>query len=470
MAIIQSSDGVTTLGIDATSLAMRATLYDTTGVAAVQPANTQLTTVAAVVSAGMNDNSVIPLRVDRFGSQASALFTPLLSESFEGTTLHANRWTVTNTTMVATQATITGMLFNSGSSVANTVGYLLKSSRLFMKMQRTPMQAKFRAKFTPYTGGVFELGFSDVATFNGANVSGAYWQLTSAGVLQPVVTFNSVDIPGTDIFSLLTITNFYTYDVLLDDDSATFICQDTATGSLISRQVIQLSNTGGRLLSATQLPVMARLYHSSAPATAPQMILTDVQVLQLDMMTNKPMADTMSLNSRTSWENPFTGVQSVVWTNSAEPASLTLSNTAAGITTLGGKFQFAAVASAVTDYALIGYTVPAPATLVVTGIDIECWNTGAAVATTPSLLTWAAGFGATAVTLAGTLVRVPLGAQSFPVGAAIGAIATRISKSFRTPISVGGGRFFHIILRMPVATNTGSQVIAGMINVEGYFE
>jgi len=47
------------------------------------------------------------------------------------------------------------------------------------------------------------------------------------------------------------------------------------------------------------------------------------------------------------------------YANSAAPASATLSNTAAGYTTLGGQFQFAAVAGAETDYALFAYTVPA---------------------------------------------------------------------------------------------------------------
>ena len=179
----------------------------------------------------------------------------------------------------------------------------------------------------------------------------------------------------------------------------------------------------------------------------------------------------MSLNSRSGWENPFTGAQLAQWANSAEPANATLSNTTAGYTTLGGKFQFAAVAGAATDYALFGFTVPTPATLVVTGIDIEAWNLGAAVATTPTLLTWALGFGSTAVSLAtATVTRVPIGAQSFPVGAAIGAKAERISRTFRTPVSVGAARFLHVILRMPVGTATGSQVVAGMINIEGYFE
>ena len=472
MAIIQSGASADNLTVDPTSKAARTTLYDTLGNPAILAAQAQPTTVSAAVVAGINDRSVIPLRADRLGSMATTLFTPMVSDSFEGTVTHPLRWTITNTTMAATQATVTGLLFNSGAITTINTGYMIQSSRKFMKLQRVPMQAKFRARLIPFNNSVMELGFGDATTFNGANSTGAYWQMTSAGVLQPVVTFNTIETPGTDIRGSINTANYYTFDIFMDDDEAVFTCQDTSTGLIISRQVITLPLTGQRLLSQTQISNQVRLYNTgSAPATAPQIILTDAMSLQLDMQSNKPFADAMSLNSRTSWENPFTGAQQATWTNSAEPANLTLSNTAAGLTTLGGKFQFLAVAGAATDYALFGYQVPVPATLVVTGIDIEVWNTVVAVATTPTLLTWAIGFGSTAVSLAtATVTRVPIGAQSFPVGAAVGAKAERISRTFRTPITVGSGRFLHVILRMPVATATATEVFAGMINIEGYFE
>ena len=291
-------------------------------------------------------------------------------------------------------------------------------------------------------------------------------------MLQPVLTFNSIDQAGTDIASLLSAANYYTFDVICDDDSATFTCQDSSTGLLISRQTITVPITGQRLFSSSQSPVIARLYNTgSAPATAPQMFLTDFIALQLDMLTNKPYSDVMSSIARSSWESPFTGAQLATWSNSAEPASATLSNTAAGYTTLGGKFQFAAVAGAVTDYALFGFQIPAPANLMITGIDIDTWNTVVAVATTPTLLVWALGFGSTAVSLASaSIVRVPIGAQSFPVGEAAGAVAQRITKQFRTPISIGSARFVQVILRMPVGTATATEVFAGLVNIEGYFE
>jgi hypothetical protein len=474
MAIIKSGASGDFLTIDSVSNAARATLYDADGNAAVvldgsQPGSAN---IAGVPVFGLNDEQLLPMRIDRFGGQALAWHTPLLHESFEGTTINPIRWTVTATTMAATQSTVAGLTMNSGSITTVTTGYMLQSTRRFLKNQRSPLQAKLRARLNRVNNNVMELGFGDAATFNGANTAGAYWQVTSGGVVQPVLTFNSVDITGANIAGSLNTANYYTFDVLFDDDEAVYVCQDTSTGLIISRQSIPLSLTQQRLLSATQLPVMVRCYNSGvAPASAPQLILTDVYVLALDANQNKPWSHVVSAFDRATPLNPFTGAQIGQWANSAAPANATLSNTAAGYTTLGGLFAFAAVAGAATDYALFGFQVPTPANLMVTGIDIDTWNTGAAVATTPTLLVWGAAVGSTAVSLAtATVNRIGLGAQSLPVAAAIGAKAERVSKQFQTPLNCSAARFLHIILRMPVGTATASQVVAGMVNIEGYFE
>jgi hypothetical protein len=374
--------------------------------------------------------------------------------------------------MAASQATLSGLLFNSGAITTINTGYLIRSSQVFLKSQRSPLQCKFRARLAHVNNSVIEIGFGNAATFNGANTTGAYWQVQSNGALVPVVTFNSVDLTGTDIRSLINVANYYTFDVFMDDDEATFVCQDTSTGSIISKQSIKLPVSGQRLLSETQISFIARLYNTGvAPASAPQMMLTDVYCLALDVNMNKTWAQVNASNMRGSPTNPFTGAQLTTFTNSAAPGNATLSNTAAGYATLGGLFSFAALAGAATDFAIFGFQVPTNSNLVVTGIDIEAWNTGAAVATTPSLLVWGAAVGSTAVSLAtATVNRIGLGSQSFPIGTAVGANAQRISKSFQTPLYCPSGRFFHIILRLPVGTATASQVIQGMVNIEGYFE
>jgi hypothetical protein len=117
--------------------------------------------------------------------------------------------------------------------------------------------------------------------------------------------------------------------------------------------------------------------------------------------------------------------------------------------------------------------------LVIRGVRIETFNMGAASATTPTLLQWALGIGSTAVSLAtadsntaGTRSprRVPLGIQSMPVGTPIGGALTPIDVNLDAPLYVAAGTFAHVILRIPVATATASQIIRGLVMINGYFE
>ena len=171
------------------------------------------------------------------------------------------------------------------------------------------------------------------------------------------------------------------------------------------------------------------------------------------------------------------GAQTANHANSTSPSSATLSNTAAGYSTLGGRWQFAAVAGAATDYALFAYQVPTNYRLWIDGITIHTVNTGAAVATTAHILDWSLGINSTAVSLATTDSgstygprRVPLGIQSLIVGAAIGAAAEPIRVKFPTALAVEPSRYAHLILQMPVATATAMQVIRGDALVHGWFE
>jgi hypothetical protein len=308
-------DGTTTMAVQAVSLAARQTLYGLnaagdTAVHAVQPSEAQPTSVAGVPLLGLNDRALIALRSDRLGSLASALHTPLLVEPFEGTTINPIRWLITNTTMAATQSSIAGLTFNSGSITTATTGYMIQSAHRFLKTLRSPLQAKFRARIVKFNNSVMEMGFGDAATFNGANTTGAYWQVTSGGSIIPVLTFNSSDLTGGDVSASINASNYYTWDVFLDDDEVIYTVQDTATGLILSRQVIKLPITAQRLWSSSAVSMQARLYNTGvAPATAPQLFLTDAYVLALDAMQAKGWSDILASSDRGMMTHPFTGAQ-----------------------------------------------------------------------------------------------------------------------------------------------------------------
>jgi hypothetical protein len=198
-----------------------------------------------------------------------------------------------------------------------------------------------------------ELGFGNPASQTVSPTVGAYWQVTTGGAVQPVIMFNSVPITGDTItMPAGWQNNFYTWDVILDDDEAKFFIQDTSTGLIIADTKIRLPVNQTRLWDASRLSVYARLHNVTAPASAPVMILASVDVVMLDAFMNKPWGQSLAGMGMGGEMVPVAMTQSANFVNSTGPVSATLSNTAAGYTTLGGQFQFAAVAGSEVDYAL----------------------------------------------------------------------------------------------------------------------
>jgi hypothetical protein len=172
------------------------------------------------------------------------------------------------------------------------------------------------------------------------------------------------------------------------------------------------------------------------------------------------------------------------YANSAAPAAAVLSNSVPSYATLGGLYNFAAPASAETDFALFGWSAPGAlaavqAHLFITDIQISLVNTGAAVATTPTIVEWGLAVNSTAASLATTdgggtggvfgPRRLSLGSQTLLVGALIGSQPPIIQRIFGALPIVEPGRFMHIFFRVPVGTATASQVLRGSISINGYF-
>jgi hypothetical protein len=473
MAVIENGTGNAQQGIENSNA--RTVLYGTT----TPVAKTRGTFVNAADGilpvGGINDDTHRPLRLDRMGGTALALNTVVFHEPFEGATLSSpNRLTAASTTFAPAQTAVGGYNFNPTNLTTAAAASLLTTNRRFAKYQRCPLQVKIRARVGTVANSIVEFGFGLPASQTAAPTVGAYWQVTTGGVLQAVLTYNSTDIASTPVVMPGGWqNNFYTWDVILDDDEALFFVQATATGEIIAERRIQLPDPQVRLWDATRLPVFARVHNVGTPASAPAFILSGIDVVMLDAFFNKPWAQTSAALGFGSEVLPTTFAQAANYANSAAPTSATLSNTAAGYATLGGQFQFAAVAGAETDYALFGFTVPVPYSFTCTGVDIDTFNTGAASATTPTLLQWFASPDQTAISLAtATNRRVTLGTQSIPVGTAVGGQADRsVVRDFSNgPLVTNPGRIFVIGLKMPVGTATASQIIRGVVAVKGYFE
>jgi hypothetical protein len=471
MAFIQDGSAIAgNVAVDTVPKAGRFIWYDRFGqVMTKRHADPGTANDEGLIIAGVNDANVRHLRADRAGGLASANATMLLSDAFEGSTPSTSRWNPQSVTMSSSQSPTTGHLLNSGSILTANTGYMAKSLQAFLKMQRAPLHFRARARLLPQTNGVMEMGFGDAASAIAAHSNGAYWQVTAGGVVQPVLTFGGVDIAGAAVAGLSS-ANYYTFDVIADDDFVTYTVQDTATGLILAERVIKLPLTQPKLFGVTHIFGFYRLYINATGATiAPQMYVSAVDSVQLDAVLNKPWAVQTAQNGGNPDINPLTFAAMSKWTNNAAEASATLSNTAAGYAFLQGRFQFAAIAGAETDYALFGFQIPSPYRFTCLGAQIDATNYGAAVATTATTLEWWLAYDQTAVSLATVNpLRVPLGGQSFAIGDAIGKKADTVNADFKDSARVTHpGRFCVVALRMPLGTATASQIIRGNVRLDG---
>lgn len=446
---------------------------------------------ARVVTYGL-DGGYVPL-ADRYGNLAefaddgrvdTSRDTTLFRDAFVGSAIAAhNRWSQSLTTM--TVAVGSGALtLNSGSSTAINTYATLMTVPKFRGFVDGALYFHGRAKPVnlPATNAVAEFGLGNALT-NAAPTDGAFFRWTASGGFECALnrggaeTSTSMTAPAANVYSIFAVE--------VHGDVMRCRYSTPSSGAFVEASVTLDSGAPSAFVESPG--GLIRVYNgASAPSPAPQLVvgLFEVNQKTIDFAGRNDVRDVGQ--GLMAAYTPTTGAQSTNHTNSTSPSSATLSNTAAGYTTLGGRYQFAAVAGAVTDFALFGYQVPTSFRLIVTGVRISTCVEGAAIATTATRLDWAVGVNSTAVSLAtadattstpGTAPRrIPIGAQGFPLVAPngpsqIGDCANDVSVDFTGgPLSVESGRFFHVILQVPVGTATASQVFRGTVTVVGRFE
>ena len=165
--------------------------------------------------------------------------------------------------------------------------------------------------------------------------------------------------------------------------------------------------------------------------------------------------------------------------NSANPTAAAPSNTALTANLpggLGGQGSVIAAVAAATDGIWSSYQVPVPTIsipgrrLVIRGVILDLLNTGAAVATTATVIQFSLAFGHTAVSLAtGEAAatkaprRVALGFASWAIGAPIGDPPKGgriVLDTGDAPIFVNPGEFIALVGKFLIGTATASQTIS----------
>lgn len=402
------------------------------------------------------------------------------SNQNEGAFLDVRMLNSVTTTMTIAQATSYITLNNTAITTINTNARIASwQSFPYYDTQGLAFAWTFRrpAGQNGQTNEVVEMG-AFVAAAGTAPTDGLLFRWNATGEFRAVAVYNSTESQSA------VLTNPTSGSTHI----AVIIRRATGTDFWIDNSKVASIEeaTQSNPVSARSMPWAARVYvGGSAPATAPQLLIGPQVVRRFGDMDKgyRDIAADQGMNAQAPL-TPF--AQLANHANSTSPTSATLSNTAAGYTTLGGRYQFAAPAGAATDFALFGYTVPAGYQLYVTSIRISSCNTGAAVATTATIMDWGVGVNASAISLATTDSfgppfvsmgprRVPLGIQGYPLvaprgPAQIGDCAPDIVQEFDPPLVSQPGRLFTVILQVPVGTATASQVIRGDVFVGHYFE
>lgn len=412
----------------------------------------------------------------------------LFDEEFSGATLNASKWQapVTTQTVVVGGGVVT--LNGSNINTINTVSRIV-SYKTFPVRVSYPTYVEMRAGIFAAGLGIqnqlSEWGIGNVTGTTVAAIDGARFYWDNVGAFLAEVSYNSnplnVDITAEAAAAGVLENAYANYLIVIDVGDVYFFINN--------RQVANIPLPGGGPFpfSSAALPVYARCANAAvAPATATQLRVASFTVSQGDMNSTRPWTDVMSLQGDNAIQQPTgsASAQTANYANSAVPATATLSNTAAGYTTLGGQYTFAAPAGAETDYALFGFQVPALATfgkapnMVVRGFRASAINVGAAVATTATVVQWGIGIGSTAVSLAtadGATTRAPrrlaFGYHTFAVGAGIGASGgPDVYHQFLAPQVVESGTFIHVICKVPIGTATASQLIRGTVTIDAHWE
>lgn len=410
----------------------------------------------------------------------------IFADSVDGNSVDINTYSQSVSTMTIAQAS--GYLtLNAGASVAAS-GYAILQSLKFVPLYGTlPSIVAFNAwpKNLPQANCTAEIGVG-TATTTSAPTDGAFFRWRPDGTFAcvinnggsettsvPAIGNSILDSDGNPVVIPPVTTDVHLFEIEIVEDHIQFSIDDALVAD------IQVPPGGAYPFNSGRQQLFARVYVSGSPASfAPSISVGQITVLQEDMNQNRTWLQYLAGQGAGAYQLPVSPFgQTANHANSTNPTSAILSNTAAGYSTFGGRFQFAAPAGAATDYALFTWQNTTGYQLFIANISISSVNTGAGVLVTPTILEWDLAVNSSAVSLATSDAagvwgprRTPLGMQSWSVGSLAGAMATDITRSFPVYQVVDSGRYLHVIVQVPVGTATASQVIRGTVTINAVAE
>lgn len=305
---------------------------------------------------------------------------------------------------------------------------------------------------------------------------GVWFQLDSGG-LKALMNYNgSITQTGVLVASWSPNRNYHLTMVVSDSD-VEFWQDDVLIGELA------VPNGQASPCLTDSLPCTIMQRNSGIVSASGQGILKlgNICVTAGDLNYVKPFAFQMAGMGHMGYQAQAgaTMGSTAAFANATAATTVTggaLSQTVTLATGLGGQIGITAAVPGI-DGLIFNYTNPVgsvsqpPRNLTITGVKISAVNIGAAVATTPTTISWSLAFGAASANLAvaeavaltaatvKSFRRVPLGIQSWAVGAVVGAKDTDLYMSFQSPIVVHPGEMVALVAKFIQGTATASQVI-----------
>jgi hypothetical protein len=361
---------------------------------------------------------------------------------------------------------------NYVSYSTNRVFRIRGASQLYVEME-------VNVSTMPIANQVFEAGlFLPVAGIQPAD--GVWFQIDSSG-LKGTINYNGTITQTGVLAATLTAGVNYHLTMAISDTEVQWWKDDVL---LIETQI-----PGGQAAPCLtdSLPYTMQMRNSGVVSASGQAIVKvgNIVISAGDLSYNKPFSHQMAGMGHMGYQGQAGGTMgtTALYPNAAAATVVTgaaLSQTATLATGLGGQIGITAAVPGVDGYVFafqnpVGSVSQPPRNLTITGLKISSVNIGAAVATTPSTLAWSLAFGATGATIpslaateTGTLVaatvkahrRIPLGLQTWLVGAALGAsggdIVIDLSAS---PVVLHPGEWVGLVAKFIQGTATATQVI-----------
>ncbi|MCZ2224549.1 MAG: hypothetical protein LC122_13070 [Chitinophagales bacterium] len=411
--------------------------------------------------------------------------TILANEIFSGTSYNTHFWYGLSTAMAITAGN--GFLtLNANSNIANNSSARFNSYQHFPINSSSNIYLETNLLFTsfPLSGNVCEWGFGIAAGVT-APTDGILFRISASGDLRPFFIYDGSEIQGNIIdfkkhVGVGQLTNFI---IAINKKSCKFWINDALASEII------LPRSAAFFTSTYALPILFRTYNIGVLTTPQSIKISSVNV------------STGNMNFEKDWKHQSSGMlrhsstiqpgtisrQTAQWANSANPTAAAPTNSSAALGSgLGGIF-IANVSglAAGTDYIISPYQVPVGTsslpgrTLYITGLNISTVNAGAAngaggsttwvVTASHNSTTLALSAGDSPAQKAGR--KIPLGTQSIPANAPIGAVATNsIYKNFESPLVISQGSYIVIFIRFIAVNTQVDQTLNFYIGFDGYFE